>query len=413
MAADKDGIKPIEDEHTQEELLAMRLDEVLADKARTEELLLHILPKAIVDQLKIQVGVIAEFHPEATVMFADLVDFTGFARQNSPGEVLDLLNRVFTRFDELAARHGLEKIKTIGDAYMVVGGVPEFRADHAQAVARLALDMQREVGNFQTPQGRPLRLRIGINSGPVVAGVLGTTRFLYDLWGDSVNVASRMESQGLPDFIQVTDATRMLLRDSFRLEKRGLIHVKGRGEMTSWFLLNDDGASPSVQGPKAVLTKVARRALITGKELAGLSLADDLTGLNSRHGFLVLHDQLVHAATREKKRILVLLLEVENLGQLNDEHGYGAGDEALRRCATLLQLSFRDSDILGRFTGGTFMVAGKEALSAPDGVLARRFSELARSNPWLVEGVSLKLHETRWNPADPKPLPDLILQMDD
>jgi class 3 adenylate cyclase len=175
------------------------------------------------------------------VLFADVVGFTPFAAQRPPAEVLGVLNEVFTMFDRLTDRYGLEKIKTIGDAYMVASGVPVPRPDHATALANLALDMVEAVGPGGAVGDLHIELRIGINSGPVVAGVIGRKKFLYDLWGDAVNTASRMEYQGTPNRIQVTRATYELLRDEFELEHRGLIEVKGKGEMETWYLVARKG----------------------------------------------------------------------------------------------------------------------------------------------------------------------------
>jgi class 3 adenylate cyclase len=151
--------------------------------------------------------------------------------------VVQVLADLFTDFDRLAVRHGLEKIKTVGDAYMVAGGLPVPRPDHAQAVAEMALAVREEAGRHRDPAGRPLQVRIGIDSGPVVAGVIGTAKFSYDLWGDTVNMASRMESTGVPGCIQVTERTCRRLRGRYRLERRGPVQVKGKGELVTWFLV--------------------------------------------------------------------------------------------------------------------------------------------------------------------------------
>jgi class 3 adenylate cyclase len=171
---------------------------LLAEEERSERLLLNVLPAPIAERLKQGEGVIADAFPEVTVLFADLVDFTRRSQQVSPAQVVATLNELFSAFDRLAQRHGLEKIKTIGDAYMVAGGLPNPRPDHAQAVAEMALAMQEEVAGRADPSGQPLQVRIGIDTGPVEAGVIGTSKFSYDLWGDTVNTASRMESHGSP-----------------------------------------------------------------------------------------------------------------------------------------------------------------------------------------------------------------------
>jgi class 3 adenylate cyclase len=205
------------------------------EREKSERLLLNVLPSPIAQRLKENPGTIADGFAEATVLFADLADSTPHIAGLPPESAVELLNDVFTCFDRLADEHGLEKIKTIGDAYMVAGGLPEPRDDHAEAVVAMALAMQREVGRFHWPDGEGLRLRIGINTGPVVAGVIGTRKFVYDLWGDTVNVASRMESHGTVGEIQLTRSTYERVRHLHR-GKRRTVEVKGKGRMTVYVL---------------------------------------------------------------------------------------------------------------------------------------------------------------------------------
>ncbi|HEY9873504.1 MAG TPA: adenylate/guanylate cyclase domain-containing protein [Candidatus Obscuribacterales bacterium] len=206
-------------------------------KEQSDRLLLNILPEPIAQRLKLLETNIADSFAEVTIMFADLVNFTQLASQLSPTELVSLLNQIFSTFDHLSEKHGLEKIKTIGDAYMVVGGLPMPQSDHAEAIAEMALDMQQAIEEFNTAKGTNFSLRIGINTGPVVAGVIGTKKFSYDLWGDAVNTASRMESHGVVGGIQVTETTYQLLRDKYLFEDRGLIQVKGKGEMNAYLLI--------------------------------------------------------------------------------------------------------------------------------------------------------------------------------
>jgi class 3 adenylate cyclase len=208
------------------------------ERLRSERLLLSILPPAIAERLKDEPGTIAEGFPEATVVFADLAGFTAYSRSADPRGLVELLDAVFSAFDRLAAEAGVEKIKTIGDAYMAAAGIPVPRADHAAAAARMALGMQHAFAAIARGQGLQLALRIGINSGPVVAGVIGRHKFSYDLWGDTVNLASRMESHGEPGRIHVSAATRDLLGDEFLFEDRGAVAVKGSGPMETFFLLD-------------------------------------------------------------------------------------------------------------------------------------------------------------------------------
>ncbi len=207
------------------------------EREKSERLLLNVLPASIATRLKQTEGVIADGFPDVTVLFADIVDFTRRSEQITPEQVVEVLNDLFSAFDQLALQRGLEKIKTIGDAYMVVGGLPDPRPDHADAVAEMALAMRAEVTGRSDPTGQPLAVRIGVDTGPVVAGVIGTSKFSYDLWGDTVNTASRMESHGVPGCIQVTDRTYQRLRDSYRFERRGPIPVKGKGDILTYFLL--------------------------------------------------------------------------------------------------------------------------------------------------------------------------------
>ena len=206
--------------------------------ARSEALLTNILPPAIAARLKQgKEQVIADSYENASILFADMAGFTARAADTLPVHLVLFLNDLFSAFDHLVERYGLEKIKTTGDSYMVVSGVPEPRPGHAEAIAKLALDMRATVEAIAETSARALSIRIGISSGPVVAGVVGTKKFFYDVWGDTVNVASRMESTGEPGKIQVSEATYERIKDKFAFAARGEIEIRGKGKMRTWFLL--------------------------------------------------------------------------------------------------------------------------------------------------------------------------------
>lgn len=206
------------------------------EQKKTERLLLNILPEAIAERLKKEPGVIADKFENATILFADLVNFTQISTTMSATKLVYLLNEIFSTFDGLTQKHGLEKIKTIGDAYMVASGIPIQRPDHAEAIAEMAVDMLAAIKELNVKLDANFDLRIGINSGPVVAGVIGTKKFIYDLWGNAVNTASRMESHGIPGRIQVSIYTYNLLQDKYEFEERGLIEIKGKGQMQTYLL---------------------------------------------------------------------------------------------------------------------------------------------------------------------------------
>ncbi|TAF35991.1 MAG: response regulator [Oscillatoriales cyanobacterium] len=203
---------------------------------QTEKLLLNILPKPIAERLKVEQSTIADSFEEVSVLFADIVGFTELSARMSPTELVKRLNVIFSQFDQLAEEYGVEKIKTIGDAYMVVGGLPTPRDDHAEAIAEMALEMQAKIAKLSAQTGEDLAIRVGINSGPVVAGVIGVSKFTYDLWGDTVNVAARMEVTGVAGSIQVTDVTYELLKDKYLFKNRGLTPIKGKGDMVTYWL---------------------------------------------------------------------------------------------------------------------------------------------------------------------------------
>ena len=210
--------------------------ELSLEQARSEKLLLNVLPKSIATRLKDNDMRIADSHEQVTILFADIVGFTKMTASMPPAELVDMLSQLFSRFDALSDKHGLEKIKTIGDGYMVMGGAPIARDDHALVIAQLALEMKQALADFNVQTGKNVQIRIGMSSGPVVAGVIGTSKFAYDIWGDPVNMASRMEKTGLPGEIQVSNVTYELLKDNFALESRGLVEIKGKGEVNTYWL---------------------------------------------------------------------------------------------------------------------------------------------------------------------------------
>ncbi len=212
------------------------LEQIRLEREESERLLLSILPKPTAERLKQGETLIADSYPEATVLFADLVGFTSFSSHISPGELVHSLNLIFTLLDDLVESHGLEKIKTIGDAYMAAGGVPTPNPRHAEAAADMALEAVAAVNALNAGQEPLFSIRIGIDTGPVVAGVIGTKRFIYDLWGDAVNTASRMESTSVPNEVQITEATRERLGDRYLVQARGIVPVKGKGPMRTYFL---------------------------------------------------------------------------------------------------------------------------------------------------------------------------------
>jgi adenylate cyclase len=212
------------------------IDELQVEKRKSDALLLNILPASVVERMRRGEVGIADRFPDATILFSDLVGFTDLAARSSPGRIIEMLNQLFSSFDALANDLKLEKIKTIGDAYMVAGGLPEEQPDHALAVAQMALGMVEAVCEIGSGFGEELQTRIGIHSGDVVAGIIGRHRFIYDVWGDTVNTASRLESSGVPNRVQISEATYRRVKDVFHCELRGQLDIKGKGSMSTYFL---------------------------------------------------------------------------------------------------------------------------------------------------------------------------------
>jgi len=219
-----------------EQRVLQRTLELDAEHKRSEQLLFNVLPQSVVERLKFSTENVTDNFKDVTVLFADIVNFTKISANSTSDELARMLHNIFSAFDQLVEKHQLEKIKTIGDAYMVVGGLPVERPDHAEAAAEMALDMLEALKEMEGVLGRKVQVRIGINSGPVTAGVIGKKKFIYDLWGDTVNTASRMESTGLPGTIQVTEEAYHRLKSKYTFKNRGLIDVKGKGKMNVYIL---------------------------------------------------------------------------------------------------------------------------------------------------------------------------------
>ncbi len=207
------------------------------EQEKSERLVLNILPKEVADILKVENRIIANMYEAASILFADLVGFTPMTIKMEPVEMVEMLNEIYSGFDDLVEKYGLEKIRTIGDNYMVVSGVPRPRPDHAQAMASMALEMAEFLAGYINGKGQQIQFRIGMNSGPLIAGVVGHKKFQYDVWGDAVNTASRMESHGTPGKIHITSKTFSLIQDEFICEPRGVLHIKGKGEMETYYLI--------------------------------------------------------------------------------------------------------------------------------------------------------------------------------
>jgi len=214
------------------------LKRIEEEQRKSESLLLNILPAPIAERLKAHELTIADSFPECSVLFADIVGFTPLSAKLGAKQLVDLLNEIFTTFDEFTEELGLEKIKTIGDSYMVAAGIPEPHPDHAKAMVDMAERMLRHFEDMDDIEGETIAIRIGIHSGPVVAGVIGKKKFIYDLWGDTVNTAARMESHGIPGYIHVSLATAELIKGTYKLESRGISEIKGKGAMETFLVTN-------------------------------------------------------------------------------------------------------------------------------------------------------------------------------
>ena len=228
--------RSMRESYRQGRLIESQSSEIAAERAKSDRLLLNVLPARIAARLREEPGSLAERFDEATVLFADLVSFTSLSERLGPQRTADMLNELISRFDDLTEQLGLEKIKTIGDAYLVVGGIPEAMPDHAARVVRMGLAMVETTASYALESGLPLVVRIGVHSGPVVAGVIGRLKFAYDVWGDTVNVASRLESSGLPGEVQVSEATVTALGDGFDVRARGALDLKGKGTVLAFLV---------------------------------------------------------------------------------------------------------------------------------------------------------------------------------
>lgn len=393
------------------------LKRIKAEKEQSDILLHNILPHAVIGKLKEKSGIIAEDHSDVTVLFADIVGFTELSSKIPAHRLITILNDIFSAFDGIAEKFGLEKIKTIGDAYMAVGGISESRGDHPIAVADMALEMIEAIRNFSSANGSQLNIRVGLSTGPAMAGVIGLKKFIFDLWGDTVNIASRMESLGIPGNIQVSPSTYQRLQNDFIFEKRGIIHVKGKGEMPTYYLLGKNGGRPKTAVMKEILKKgEASHGMARAKaELETLPLADHITGTHSRNGFLSLVLQQELVASREKRRMQLMLARLDNLDHINDTYNIAEGERALKEIARLLYKVFRTSDLVGRVGENLFLVFGLEVAKTDKNILSYRFRDILESykkEPKLEYPIDVHLSEAKWDPNDPISLEDLLSDME-
>ena len=245
-------------------IIEWQMAELNVERQESERLLLNVLPRSIAGRLKGGEEQIADSYESVSVLFADISGFTMYASKVTPEQLVTRLNSIFTAFDDMIEVHGLEKIKTIGDAYMIAGGLPEPCDDHAERMARFGLGMLGVIDDVNAETGEAFAMRIGIHSGPVVAGVIGKVKFAYDLWGDTVNIASRMESHGESSRIQLSESTAALLGDTFETEERGLIEVKGKGEMKTFWLLGEVTKSPPNQHARDIESQADEAAATRG-----------------------------------------------------------------------------------------------------------------------------------------------------
>jgi len=227
-------------------------EQLVAEREKSERLLLNILPKAIAERMKIGETNIADTHPDITVLVADLVGFTSLSSQINPEQIVRLLNEIFSAFDLLVGQHRLEKIRTFGDAYMVAGGISTLREDHPEAIADLAIDLRDEIARFNEQNGTSIRLRIGISTGPAVSGVIGREKFAYDVWGETVNLALRMESTARAGKIQISESTRERLSDKYELQSNSSVGVNGHGDIPAYWLCDRIAASVATEAEPAI-----------------------------------------------------------------------------------------------------------------------------------------------------------------
>jgi len=346
------------------------------ERRRTELLLFDMLPKPIAERMKRGDPQLADRLDDVTVLFADLVGFTAFAASRSAEEVVGTLDLIFSRMDELTAEYGVEKIKTIGDGYMAATGAPTSRRDHATAMLDYALAVRDSLADLDLPGGARPAMRIGIASGPVVAGVLGGRRHQYDLWGDTVNLASRMESHGLPGRIQIAAGTEELVRGRLELEARGDIAVKGRGLVPAWLV-----KARCIPARRGLLASNQRWAATTSdesrdmmrrveQELRDLELVDAPTGLLTVRGVLPQLEALWRRAAEEERAVIVFAATWPEDELVNE------GD--LRGAGTAFNAAFRDGDLLARWAPSTLVMAGIQRAPLVAHLLIERFRERLR-----------------------------------
>lgn len=358
------------------------------ERRRAELLLYDLLPAEIADRLKRGDTLIADAHEEVTVLFADLVGFTTYADGRPPHQVVRSLDNLFSRFDELASSYGVEKIKTLGDGYMAASGLPAARADHSIAAADLALAMREVVRAYVTESGHRFELRIGLATGPVVAGVIGARRHVYDLWGDTVNIASRMETTAPTDAIQITDITASKLQNVFHLQPLGVVEIKGKKPMETNLLLGRSRGERVAK--RAALARTAsfdaRRALeLAERATTEMELIDPASQLLSPRGFLPLAEAIWRSGAREKRAVLVLRVTLVA----------PSNAEGMRQIVGGLRATFRDTDLLVRWGTTTYAMVGLErSLTNPDVLQVRlreRLNLMASSQPLEIQCSVLRL----------------------